>query len=122
MPLSPEQLGLRWQTQRGHDLRNEIRVALEAGRQDWEQLFEGFEGVDEVPNHRDLRHIPLDGLGAEEADLSSADLAGARLVRGRFKGANQVLIFGGRILGLHSRLPSTLNRRNSQERCWSSPS
>jgi len=88
MPLSPEQLGLRWQTQRGHDLRNEIRVALEAGRQDWEQLFEGFEGVDEVPNHRDLRHIPLDGLGAEEADLSSADLAGARLVRGRFKGAN----------------------------------
>ena len=79
----------RWITPEGRQRLARVLRALRRKEKHWEKYLEGFPGVDEVENRRDLRgvilakarllNVSLDNANFSGADLSVANLSGADL-------------------------------------------
>ena len=82
MPLTPEQLKTRWETDEGKKRLQTVVAALLAG-EPWTDILSGFPGVTEIDSGLDLR-----GADLRDANLSGADLGGADLRRANLGGAD----------------------------------
>ena len=83
MPLTPEQLKTRWETDEGKKRLQTVVAALLAG-EPWTDILSGFPGVTEIDSGLDLRGADLRDANLSGADLDNADFSGTNLTDTNF--------------------------------------
>ena len=91
MPLTIEELLVRWDTDEGKELLQMVVAALLAD-EPCTDILSGFPGVAEIRSGLDLRHANLSGANLLDADLYRANLSGADLLDADLHRANLVSI------------------------------
>lgn len=87
MELSLQELRDRWYTPDGKARLVGIVEALPKG-EDWEHFLEGFPGVAEIEDGKDLRGASLQGANLEGVNFHAVNLEGANLYNANLEGAN----------------------------------
>ena len=88
MPLTIEELLVRWDTDEGKELLQMVVAALLAD-QPCADILSGLPGVAEIKSGLDLRHANLSGANLGSADLSSAAPISAKLRRALYDDETQ---------------------------------